>query len=509
MAVHPVRPSRATLAPKPPPVTLPQRVTPVPVRASGQPVRLLARRHRGGADAGPRRGVGGFLARRVAALPPGWPLKYLLVGFPLWWVLGLNTLIFPLLAVPMLLQLRRVRTLRFPPGMWLWWLFLAWQIIGVAMIELSPPGTHPGSVSGRLISLVFSMVEYAGVTVTLLYVGNLDEDDVPQSAVARWMGAFFLTVFAGGLLGLIAPKLTFRSAIEFVLPAGIRSNGFVHALVHPVTAQVQDVIGSGNGRPSAPFGYTNTWGNTLSILLVWFVAAWLIPARGQKRTLAAVVVLVTLVPIVLSLNRGLWIGLAVTFAWVLLRMMLQGHIGTVLATLVSLAVAGVVVLVSPLGTVIQDRLTHGVSDNIRSFVAEKSIVAVENSPIVGYGSNRHADGSSNSITVGPSPNCPKCGDVPTGSTGQLWSVMFNSGLIGTVLYFGFFLASIGYYWRQRGPIAEAALITIMLTFVYMFFYSALPVAPTLTMIAVGVLWRTRSAPAPVRPVLPAQPVGPR
>ena len=434
-------------------------------------------------------------AVRGRQLPGGWPLKYLLLGFPLWWVLGLNTLIFPIMAVPMARQLLRRDRVRFPPGMSLWWLFLAWQIIGLAAFGLSPPTTHPGSTGGRLVSIAFTLVQYVGVTITLLYVGNLARQAVSQTAIARWMGGFFLTVFAGGMLGVVAPTFQFTSVVELLLPGGVRANAFVQALVHPVAAQVQDVIGDANGRPSAPFGYTNSWGNALSILVVWFVAAWVLPARGRRRVALWLVVALSVVPIVLSLNRGLWVGIGFTVVWLTARLFLQRRIGHVVAILGILVLSTVAFLISPLAPVISARLDNGVSNDIRTFVADKSLIAIEHSPVLGYGGPRRADGSNSSITIGPTASCPNCGDVPTGSTGQLWSVLFNNGLFGTALYFGFFLVSLWVYRRQRGRTAEAALVTIALGFVYMLFYSALPVAPTLTMIAVGLLWRQRDADA--------------
>jgi hypothetical protein len=435
-------------------------------------------------------------AWRTRLFEPGWPLKWLLCGFPLWWVLGLNTLIFPLAAVAMAVQLRRWsrrRTVRLPSASWLWLVFLVWQVLGLGLLAMSPPGTHPGSTSGRLISTVFTLVEYGGVTVTLAYVANLDRAAVPFARVGRWLGWFFLTLVGGGLLGIAVPTLSFPSAVELLLPHGITSNSFVTALVHPVTAQVQNVLGADTGRPSAPFGYTNFWANAISIAVVWFVAAWLLPARGRRRTYYVGVLVVSVVPVVLSLNRGLWIGIAVTLLWLLARMALHGHLIRVLSIVVACVVVLFAVLASPLGSVINARLQNGVSNDIRAFVDNLSIVAVQSSPVLGYGGNRHADGSASSIAVGPSPACPNCGGVATGSTGQLWSTLFDQGLVGTLLYFGFFAVSLWIYWRQRGPLAEAALIAIALTFVYMLFYSAVPIAPTLSVIAISLLWREKEA----------------
>lgn len=435
----------------------------------------------------------GLLDRTPGArhLPPGWPLRFLLVGFPLWWVMGLSTFIFPIMAIPMFLELRRRRPIRIPPAFWLWALFLVWLNISLAMFNASPPGTHGGSSSGRLISIVFTEILYAGITITLLYVGNLSIASVPQAVIARWMGYFFLTVAAGGYLGILAAHLSFPSVVELILPHHLRANTYVRTLVHPVASQVQSVLGATAGRPAAPFGYTNDWGNALGILLVWFIAAWVIPARGRRKVIYAALVTATIVPVVLSLNRGLWIGVIFTIAWLGLRQVLHGRIGVLLAGLCGLLIAGLLFLGTPLNSVINQRLEHGGSNSIRTFVASQSITAAKHSPIIGYGSNRHTNGSSNSIAVGKTSTCATCGDVPTGSTGQLWAIMFNQGVGGLVWYFGFFAAGLWIYRRERGAINEAALVTIALVFIFMWFYIALPAAPTLSMIAVAVLWRAR------------------
>ncbi len=467
---------------------------------SPPPVRLLPapQRLRGHARAP-------LAARLAAGLPAGWPLKYLLVPFPLWWALGLSTLAFVLFAVPMAIHVWRVHragALRLPPAFALWALFLAWQVLGLGVIGQSPPGTHPGSTGGRLISISYTLVVYAAITVTMIYVGNLAATRVPQSAIARWLGWFFFTVCAGGYLGMLLPKLSFNSVLEIALPRSITANGFVRSLVHPVAAQVQDVIGVGDARPAAPFGYTNSWGNALSLLLIWFVAGWVLPARGARRALYALIALASLVPVIYSLNRGLWVGIAFTVVWLLMRQLLRGHLGVVLAALSAAAAAAVGFTLSPLARIVSGRLQHGVSDDIRSFVAGLSVRAIRYSPVLGYGSNRHANGSSASIAIGPTPSCPTCGDVATGSTGQLWSLLFNQGVIGALLYFGFFFVALCVFWNRTGPLAEAALVTVALTFVYMLFYSALPVAPTITVIAVAVLWREASGSPSVPPSTP-------
>jgi hypothetical protein len=435
-------------------------------------------------------------------LPDGWPLWLLLVPFPLWWVLGLSTFIFSLVAVPMGVVLIRHGNLKFPPFFWVWTVYLFWQILSLAMFNASPPGTLKSSASSRIPSIALNLVELVGITVILLYVCNLSIERVSQRSIARWMGWFFLTVLGGGLLGLVAPHLQFRSALELILPRHLSANPFVSSLIHPIAAQVQDVLGdgSGNGRPAAPFGYTNLWGNAISILLLWFVVGWVMPATSWRKWVGFAAAAIAFVPIVASLNRGLWIGITVSVLWLGGRKLAQGRIGAVLGGGVVVAVVSTVLIASPAGSVIEKRLARGQSDAIRAFVLHLSVVALEHSPIIGYGGTRHAIGSATSITIGKSAGCPQCGNVPTGSTGTLWAIMFNQGLGGIFGYFGFFGICLWQYRRERSPIDEAALATVALIFVYMLFYTAIPMAPSLTMIAVGVLYRSqrKQTPGPVK-----------
>ena len=463
-----------------------------PIRGSQPlPARLVLASGRRIARDVPARGAR-HRSRQSRYLVPGWPLKALLVGFPLWWVLGLTTFIFPIVAVPMFFELRRRRPWRFPPFFWMWALYLLWTVLSLAMFRASPPGTHTTPTGGRLLSNAVTSVELASITITLLYVGALSVKEVSQQTIGRWMGWFFLTVVAGGFLGVVAPHFQFRSAIEYGLPRHLRANNYIASLVHPIAAQVQDVLGGAAGRPAAPFGYTNSWGNTLGILIAWFIAAWVIPSKSWRRPLYAGILVAAFIPILLSLNRGLWIGLIAAGVWFGARQLAHGRIEVLIWGAGGLAVAIGLFFLTPAHTVVQSRLENGKSNSIRSFVAGQSFNAIEHSPIIGYGGPRHSNGSAQSIAVGKSASCQSCGDVASGSTGTFWAVMFNQGAGGLFFYFGFFAACLWVYRRERTPIDEAALAAIAVVFIYMFFYNTLPAAPTLTMIGVAVLWRSHN-----------------
>jgi polysaccharide biosynthesis protein PslJ len=331
------------------------------------------------------------------------------------------------------------------------------------------------------------------VTVILLYVGNLTEQEMPQRRVVRMLGVLFLTTVAGGLLGVILPKFGFVSPLEYLLPRAMRSDPYIQALVHPSSSQVQAVLGYSSGRPSAPWGYTNTWGNNYSILLLWFVIGWWVGRSWSRRAACLAVIAASLAPVIYSLNRALWVGLILTICYLGLRLMLRGRVWAVGAMAVVAAAGAVVFLVSPLHTIVLERLAHPHSNNLRGLLSTEAVRGATESPILGWGGTRKIVGSDKSITIGKTKNCPLCGNFAIGSNGQLWMVMFNQGFVGASFFFGFFAFCVWFYSRDGTPIGQAGVFAVALTFLYMFFYSSLPSSLALVMISVALLWRSSEA----------------
>jgi hypothetical protein len=433
-------------------------------------------------------------------LRPGWPVTALLVLYPLWWLLGMGTLIVFVLAVPMALHLLRRRPVRVPPGFGIWLLFLLWVLASVIMLPANPPGTLPAPVSGRLLSVAFNLAGYLSATVILLYVGNLSEAEFPRRRLMRQLGGFFVVVVCGGLLGLVAPTFQLTSPVEMLLPAHVAQNGFVRSLVHPASSQLMDVLGFTSPRPSAPFGYTNTWGNCFALLLGWFVVSWLFKDSSPRRRVAGLALLaVAAVPVVYSLNRGLWVALGLAAAYTALRLAQRGKVALIATVMVGMAVGGVVVAASPLATIIQQRFEHQHSNNIRSFTINRTLEVVGYSPVIGVGSTRAALGSSRSIVVGPTAKCPRCGNPTLGSNGQIWLLLIAQGIGGALLYVGFFLRSLWAYRRDSSPIGDAGLLTLLLPLFFMLVYNSLTMPLIITFLAIALLWRNQQASTPEVP----------
>ena len=429
---------------------------------------------------------------RFLPLRPGWPLTGILLLYPLWWALGLGVLIFPIAAVPMVVilvrQRRSGRPIALPPGFALWALFLVVVVVSIGALGEDPPGTEPGTVAGRLISVSFRLVEYLALTVLLLYAGNLTEAELSRRQLVRLLGRLFAVTVCGGLLGVVAGRFQFSSPIELLLPKHVRGNSFVQSLVHPTAAQVMDVLGHQGARPAAPWGYTNTWGNNFCLLVVWFAVA--ASGSGRRYRLPALAVLaVSLVPVVYSLNRGLWIGLGVAAIAVALRLAVRGRFWAIGALAVAATGLAVALTVTPLGTVVSERLDHGKSNGVRGYLTDKALSGAFESPVVGYGSTRNTVGGRQSIAVGEKPGCPRCGNFTIGGNGQLWQLLYAHGFTGTACYLGFFGYGLWRYRRDASPIGLAGGAALLGSLVAMFWYNALVTPLAFTMLAYALLWR--------------------
>ena len=314
---------------------------------------------------------------RGGGLPEHWPFTALVVGFPLWWAIGFGPFAVTVFAVPMAWKLRRMRPIQVPKGFGVWLFFLLAVLVSGLMLGRTAPGTLPAPVGGQLLGYLLRVIAYVAAAVLLLFIGNLGEKLLPERLILGSLAVLFGVTVAGGLLGLVAPHFSFTSPVELLLPHSL-SSGYLHTLTHPAAAQVQDVLGYSAPRPMAPFEYTNTWGNVIGLLVVW-VFAWAGKVRG-RRLLATVAVAVAAVPIVLSLNRGLWIGLALAVFVMGVKLLLSGRLFAVVGLTTLVAMGGVAFLVSPLAPVVQARLANGDSNDIRSNLAAAAIRGAQESP---------------------------------------------------------------------------------------------------------------------------------
>jgi hypothetical protein len=283
-----------------------------------------------------------------------------------------------------------------------------------------------------------------------------------------------------------------RSPVEMLLPGHVRQMGFVQSLVHPSAAQVMDVLGDARPRPAAPWGYTNTWGNNFCLLVVWFIASFWANAGPRSRVLAALCVAVSLVPVVYSLNRGLWIGLGVTACYVAVRLAMRGRFGALAMVSASGLVLALALAVTPLGALVSLRLDHGKSNGVRTYLTERAVTGVADSPLIGFGSTRSSAGGRNSIAIGESADCARCGNFTVGGNGQLWQLLFAHGVLGTAAYLGFFGYGLWRFRRDATPVGIAGSAAVVASLVAMLWYNALVTPLAWTLLSYALLWRNET-----------------
>jgi hypothetical protein len=443
---------------------------------------------------------------RSVGLPADWPLTVMLVGYPVWWLIGIANLMPLIAAIGMAVQLSRMPRVRVRPGFGLVLLFLAWVTIGVFLLQVDAPNAIPDHSNSRYFTFTFRLGLFLTAAITVVYIYNV-RDKVSTTRIVRAFSCMFITVVAGGVVGTIAPNLDFPSLVEFVLPRHITHVQYVHDLVHPVVAQRYTVAGIVHPRASAPFPYTNTWGLNFACLLPFFVVGWLGRGAGWRRHVAPLVLIIAVYPVVMTQNRGMWAALVVCAVVIALRAALFGHAKPIVGFLVLAFGMGIILLTTPLGRTIENRLANGYSNSGRASLSALTVDSVlSRSPVVGLGSTRNTQGSFYSIAGGDTVDCSLCTPPALGTQGHFWFIIFSTGLGGLVLYFGFigiqFISSA----RRNSKMATLALSVLTVHLATIFVYDTIGLALVTIFAATGLLWREASdvPTAPVGRTLPRQ-----
>ncbi|MCZ7440765.1 O-antigen ligase family protein [Micromonospora sp. WMMC241] len=437
-------------------------------------------------------------------LSPSWPLSAAFVLYPVAWMLGVSTFIFVVLAVPMAVQLRRRGSVQVPPGFGIWLVLLLWIFLSVVMLGLRAPNTLPPSGGGRYLGWGIWLANYVALTVVMLYVLNLRERELSQRRVIRLFGFMGVVTVIGGYLGSLLPSVGFVAPLNYLLPPAIANQPYVASLMDVRFAQVQQVLAgeSESPRPSAPFEYTNSWGENIAILLIWLIVGWVVLGGPVRRLLGIAIALAAIFPIVYSLNRGLWVGLCIAAVYVAIRLALRGRMVVLGGLALAVGLIGVLVVATPLGRTFDERLQNGHSDDIRATLSAGAVTAANHSPVLGYGGNRALIGSNRSIAIGKSEDCKQCGNRELGSNGQLWALLIGQGWVGALAYNGFFLYCLWRYRRDHSAIGIAGTLVIILMLFFQFTYGALEATLAYALISVALLARNdrlRRALAPTPP----------
>jgi hypothetical protein len=422
-------------------------------------------------------------------LGPGWPLTALFLGFPVWWALGLAQVIFFVIAAVMAVQLRRRGAVRVPRGFAVWLLFLVWMFAGVLLVHATAPGTVPGGGLGRVANFMIWAGWYVAITIAMVWVANTARE-VPTQRIVRLLAWMFVVTAGFGVLAVIAPTLEFKSLMEYLLPRSLVSTNFVRTLVHPSLSSSSDFLGYVQPRPTAPFPYSNAWGNNLALYLPFFILGWFGRDAGWRRKVAPLVLLAAIFPITFSLNRGLWISLALAAGYAAVRLAVNGRGRALQLLVVALVVGGIAFASSPLYDTLVLRVETPHSNDRRAGTAETVVsTTAHGSPLVGYGTTRTMQGSFSSLAGGETSSCHQCAAPPLGTQGFMWRLVLTTGFGGTVLCLAFFVLQ--FLRRARGPDPlDVTTCTVVLVALLCFFvYDSLGSAMFTVMTAVGLMAR--------------------
>ena len=146
-------------------------------------------------------------ARRRSGLPDGWPVLALFGAFPIWWALGLSSLIWIVMAVPMLAWLLARGRVRVPKGFGLWVAFLFWMLSATQLDE-----------GRRWYAFTYRGVLYLSMTVMFVYVYNLPRSAMPTRRIVLALALFWATVICFGFAALAAPNFRLTTPVSLLLP---------------------------------------------------------------------------------------------------------------------------------------------------------------------------------------------------------------------------------------------------------------------------------------------------
>jgi hypothetical protein len=389
-----------------------------------------------------------------------WPFFGMVALYPLWFLLGLNGFMWVALAVPMTISLLQRENIVVPRGFGLWAIFLVGATGSVISIDGVP----------RLAGWALRYGYYIGATAFLIYVLNggrsLSVPKIVRAFTQLWMAAV-----VGGYLAFVIGSVRYTAPLGYALPAALLENDLINTLVHPSFADVQDILNQGTllPRPKAPFNYTNEWGSMLALLTPFALMARSGVNAGYSPRLINIMLAASIVPAVVSLNRGLWLSLGVGLIYAGLRLGLGGRAEIALKVALGLIITGTLVWLSPLGDLIQTRLDTGHSNEDRFSLVVAALEGAAERPFFGWGAPR----------PNPNPNLPS-----VGTHGQMWFTLFSYGIVGAIGYVGF-MANLGLRTlRQTSNAGIWANTVLLIGGVQFFFYLHIPVQ-MFTMLAAG------------------------
>jgi hypothetical protein len=380
-----------------------------------------------------------------------WPIWLFTAGMPLSFVLGIHGFVWALPGLVLGARILSDRSTRFPRSTLPLVAFLCWILLSATMISSS---------SGYLL-FVFRWLLFAGALTTLVWLVNVSRERVPSQLMVDWLAALWIFLIVCGYLGVLFPLFVTKSPFQILLgPLG--SVGFVDELSRWRFAETQGFLGYQLPRPSAPFNATNGWGAAVGILTPFFLHSWILQPDLRRRRRGIVIGLAGVYPILMSVNRGLWISLGVALIYFAARKALRGKLRPFLVLMGTLVAVIILLVVTPAGKLVADKLDRSDrSNDSRGNLYELAYEGAWESPLVGNGAPKRAEGA------------PE-GMPPVGTHGMLWYLMFVHGFVGLGLFLTWLGAEVLRSGRVRTTDGWWTHLALVIGLVQVPFYGLLP-----------------------------------
>lgn len=395
-----------------------------------------------------------------------WPLWLITAGMPLTYLVGLQGLAWPLVAVVLAGRLLVHRGTRIP-----------WSMVPLVIFVCWAPLSFSASPVSGLPIFTYRWLLFVGCLALAVWIVNIDRGTLPTQQIVDWMAALWIATIAFGYLAQVLQTLDMPSPMSLLMgPLG--KVDFVARISDWHLADIDEFSATVFARPAAPWSAANSWGAAVGILTPFFVSSWLIDVERRRRRIGLLLLAASSVPIILSANRGLWIGLVLGLVYFTARKALRGRFGALAVLLGAIAVVGTLLVVTPAGSLVQNRISGSDdSDTSRSQLYEDAFQGAQESPLVGNGVPRTTDYYTNS--------------PPVGTHGLLWYLMFIHGFVGLALFLGWLVIEVFRSGQVVTPLGWWTHLSLVIGLIQVPYYGLLPHVMLLG-VAVGLSHRERS-----------------
>lgn len=378
-----------------------------------------------------------------------WPLWLVTAGLPITYVLGFYGVAWNVLAIVLGARLLANRATHFPRSTIPLVLFVCW--IPLSFSVLGP---------SNLPIFTYRWTLFIGALAAMVWVINVSEKVMPTRRIVDWLAWLWIFMIGLGWLAQVLPNLDATTPFQVVTGPLGRIEFFARiSKIH--LADVQPLLGRDIARPAAPFGATNSWGSAIGILTPFFVRSWIVDVDRKRRRTGLLLLAAAVLPILTSVNRGLWISLVVGLVYFAARKGLRGKFGPLVVLLAAMLTVGTLFVATPAGTIVTDRLSSADESNeSRGELYKDAWRGAVDSPLVGNGVPRETDYYENS--------------PPVGTHGLLWYLMFIHGFVGLALFLSWLVIEVFRSGRVRTSLAWWTHLSLVIALIEVPYYGLLP-----------------------------------